>query len=71
MKRVKVGKEIGRGAYGKVFEVEYEKIPYAAKEIHRLLLESAQGKDLENIKETFSTSVTFGICSGIHVSHRL
>ena len=53
VKKVKVGKEIGRGAYGKVFEVEYEKIPYAAKEIHRLLLESAQGKALENIKADF------------------
>ena len=53
MKKVKVGEEVGRGAYGKVFEVEYEKIRYAAKEVHPLLLELAQGKALENIKGDF------------------
>ena len=45
--------EIGRGAYGRVFEVEYEKTRYAAKEIHTVLLESAQGKDLQSIKDNF------------------
>ena len=43
VKKVKVGKEIGRGAYRKVFEVEYEKTRYAAKELHPVLLEFAQG----------------------------
>ena len=49
------GVEIGRGAYGRVFEVKYEKINYAAKEVHPLLLEAAagQGKALENIKASF------------------
>ena len=47
------GVEIGRGAYGRVFEVEYEKTRYAAKEVHSLLLEDAQGKVLENIKASF------------------
>ena len=49
------GVEIGRGAYGRVFEIEYGKISYAAKEVHPLLLEAAagQGKALENIKAGF------------------
>ena len=45
--------EIGRGAYGRVFEVEYKNTRYAAKELHSLLLEAAQGQALENIKDSF------------------
>ena len=37
----------------KFLKLNMKKIPYAAKEIHRLLLESAQGKALENIKGNF------------------
>ena len=41
LKKVKfTGKEIGRGAYGRVFEVEYEKTHYAAKEVHEELLKT-------------------------------
>ena len=49
------GKEIGRGAYGRVFEVKYEGTQYAAKEVHALLLEYAQNdqKALQNIKDSF------------------
>ena len=50
------GVEIGRGAYGRVFEVEYEKIRCAAKEVHPLLLEAAAGQgkaSLEHIKANF------------------
>ena len=47
------GVEIGRGAYGRVFEVEYEKTRYAAKEVHSLLLSEPEGKALENIKASF------------------
>ena len=47
------GKEIGRGAYGRVFEVNYEGILCAAKEVHALLLQYAQGQDLQKIKEDF------------------
>jgi len=54
LKKVKpTGKEIGRGAYGRVFEVEYEKTRCAAKELHALLLKGAQGKDLQNLTEKF------------------
>ena len=47
------GKEIGRGAYGRVFEVDYEGTLCAAKEVHALLLQYAQGDDLQKIKEDF------------------
>ena len=47
------GKEIGRGAYGRVFEVDCEGTLCAAKEVHALLLEYAQGDDLQKIKEDF------------------
>ena len=47
------GKEIGRGAYGRVFEVNYEGTLCAAKEIHELLLQYAQGDELKKIKDDF------------------
>ena len=47
------GKEIGRGAYGRVFEVDYEGTLCAAKEVHTLLLQYAQGGDLQKIKDDF------------------
>ena len=47
------GKEIGRGAYGRVFEVDYEGTLCAAKELHALLLQYAQGNDLQKIKDDF------------------
>ena len=47
------GKEIGRGAYGRVFEVNYEGTLCAAKEVHALLLQFAQGDDLQKIKDDF------------------
>ena len=46
-------KEIGRGAYGRVFEVDYEGTLCAAKEVHALLLECTQGSDLQKLKENF------------------
>ena len=47
------GKEIGRGAYGRVFEVDYEGTLCVAKEVHALLLQYAQGDDFQKIKEDF------------------
>ena len=49
------GKEIGRGAYGRVFEVEYKNTQYAAKEVHALLLEYAQNDQnaLQKITDSF------------------
>ena len=46
-------KEIGRGAYGRVFEVDYDGTICAAKELHDLLLQYAQGDDLQKIKKDF------------------
>ena len=36
-----------------MFEVEYGKTRYAAKEVHSLLLEAAHGEALENVKASF------------------
>jgi len=47
------GKEIGRGACGRVFEVNYEGTLCAAKEVHALLLQYAQGDNLQKIKYDF------------------
>ena len=49
------GKEIGRGAYGRVFEVKYGTSLCAAKEVHPILLEYAQDdqRALQNIKDSF------------------
>ena len=49
------GKEIGCGAYGRVFEVEYKKTCYAAKEVHAILLKYAQSEELKRIKADFLT----------------
>ena len=47
------GNEIGRGAYGRVFEVDYEGTLCAAKEVHAMLLQFAQGDDLNKIEDDF------------------
>ena len=47
------GKEIGRGAYGRVFEVDYEGTLCAAKELHALLLQYSQGDNLRKIIDDF------------------
>ena len=46
-------KEIGVGAYGRVFEVDYEGTLCTAKEIHALLLQYVKGNDLQQIKDDF------------------
>lgn len=54
LKKLKTGKEIGRGAYGRVFEVKYGNTNFAAKELHALLLEYAQHEGtLQNMKDKF------------------
>ena len=47
------GEEIGRGAYGRVFEVNYEGTLCAAKELHAILLRFAQGDGLQKLKDDF------------------
>ena len=46
-------KELGRGAYGKVFTVKYLGLPCAAKEIHSLLLDGVSSEDKKAIKDGF------------------
>ena len=46
---------MGRGAYGRVFEVDYEGTLCAAKEVHALLLRYAQDDELQKIKSDFLT----------------
>ena len=48
-----VGKELGRGAYGKVYSVRYRENTFAAKEIHPLLIEGVNPEDREAIKNDF------------------
>ena len=46
-------KELGRGAYGKVFTAEYLGLPCAAKEIHSLLLDGVSPEEKKAIKDGF------------------
>ena len=53
-KKIKIGKEIGRGSYGRVFEIEFGKAHYAAKELHELLAECRDGRGgVGNVKANF------------------
>ena len=45
--------ELGRGAYGKVFTVNYQGLCCAAKEIHSLLLDGVSSEEKKKIKATF------------------
>jgi len=47
------GKEIGRGAYGRVFEVDYHGTLCAAKEVHALLLHYSQDEEHQKIRADF------------------
>ena len=46
-------KELGRGAYGKVFTVDHLGLPCAAKEIHSLLVDGVSPEDKKAIKDGF------------------
>ena len=52
---VKIGKEIGRGAFGHVHEGTYQGRPVAIKRIHRLLLEQAsyRGVNYDHVRREF------------------
>jgi len=46
-------KELGRGAYGRVYTVKYRETVYAAKEIHSLLLEVANPEEKQEMRHNF------------------
>ena len=53
LKKVRsTGKEIGAGAYGRVFEVEYEKTRCAAKEVHAIFLQP-QSEERKRVEAKF------------------
>ena len=47
------GEELGRGAYGRVFKVMYNKKTYAAKEIHQILIDDVSAEESETLKDNF------------------
>ena len=47
------GNNIGVGAYGRVFEVEFCGALYAAKEIHSALVEGVEQEGFERMKKMF------------------
>ena len=49
------GKDIGVGAYGRVFEVEYCGTVCAAKEVHPILVQGVSREEFEATKEAFLT----------------
>ena len=46
-------KELGRGAYGKVYTIKYDNAVYAAKEIHSLLVEVANPEEKQQLRHSF------------------
>ena len=48
-----IGREIGRGAYGRVFTVKYCGLICAAKEIHSLLVEGVGQQHQQSVREGF------------------
>ena len=54
LKKIKIREEIGRGAYGRVFEIECGKAHYAAKELHAVFVECGGGRGGKgNVKAKF------------------
>jgi len=47
------GKEIGKGSFGRVYEVNYEGMLCAAKEIHPVLLQCASDYEMQKLKTDF------------------
>ena len=47
------GRELGRGAYGRVYTVKYRGVVYAAKEVHALLLQTAGEEGARILRNNF------------------
>ena len=66
------GKDIGVGAYGRVFEVEFCGIVCAAKEIHSILVQGVRREEFEATKKAFLTEcVRSGSLSHPNIAHFL
>ena len=66
------GNNIGVGAYGKVFKVEYCGDVYAAKEIHSILVQGVRREEFEATKKAFLTEcIRSGSLSHPNVVHFL
>ena len=50
---ISLDRQLGRGAYGRVFAVTYQGSPCAAKQVHSILLEGVSSKDGKAVKDTF------------------
>ena len=50
---IPLNRELGRGAYGRVYEVEYCELACAAKEIHSILVESVNANERKCIVQLF------------------
>ena len=62
-------KELGRGAYGKVYAVKYCQAVCAAKEIHSILIEDVGETERRLIIESFFGSVNNVACYVILTSY--
>ena len=51
------GREIGRGAYGRVFVVQVCGTSCAAKEVHSTLIDNVSASEFEAVKQTFLTAL--------------
>ena len=47
------GRELGRGAYGRVYTVKYRGVVYAAKEVYALLLQTAGAEGARILRNNF------------------
>ena len=61
---VSIGNDLGSGAYGKVYSIQYLEKSYAAKQIHPILIEGVNPEDREAIKNDFVKECLR--CSAIH-----
>jgi len=66
------GKDIGVGAYGRVFEVEYCGTVCAAKEVHSILVQGVSREEFETTQRTFlNECVRSGSLSHPNIVHFL
>ena len=66
------GNDIGAGAYGRVFEVEYCGTVYAAKQVHSILVQGVTREEFETTKKAFlSECIQSGVLSHPNVVHFL